>query len=223
MRKFCPSCGKTISELYENVCRECFLEKVNISDFLPDEIKMPICKECGKLFISEKSFAGKEQAAEFFFGKLKQKEINSVSYRVVNEKIMATVHAKFGELEVEKEKTIQIKQPKITCKFCSMKLSGYYTTILQIRGKTNIDTLKEIQDFVDMLKGDDNMAFISNVVKKKEGIDLYLGSKSVAGKIAKYLKDRYKTKNKISRTLYGIVQGKKTYRDTISVKFGDEK
>ncbi len=219
---FCPKCGKTANKLHAGLCEECFLEKFDFASKLPNKLIIPECRECGRFYISGKGFFKLDDAIGYFLKGIKDKEIYSVTYRISNDKLYVTIYSKLGELNKREEKIMEFKQPKVVCKICNMKFSGYFNAILQVRGNFNRDKiLKEIESNVEKLNKEDKMAFVSRTSRKKEGLDLQFGSKSTANKIARALKARYNAKIKLSSTLYGMKEGKKIYRDTILVLFGE--
>jgi nonsense-mediated mRNA decay protein 3 len=101
-----------------------------------------------------------------------------------------------------------------------MKNSGYRQAILQLRTRFNEKILKEIERIVKNEKKD-FYSFISRIEEKKEGIDVFLGSKNVAYKILKFLEKNYKIEYKISKKLVGMKKGKRVYLHTISIKNGN--
>lgn len=219
-RKFCPKCGKITKDFYENLCEECYLAESKILDKLPDEITIALCKECRMNYVKNKRFKNLESVVSKLLKKINS--ICSATYRITNNKLFVNIYFKINGIKGQKEKTIKIKQPKIICKFCNMKFSGYFNSVLQLRGSFKQDKiLNEIKNIIEQLKNDDSLSFISNIAQKTNGIDVYIGSKSAANKIANKLKNRYKTKNKITRKLYGKIGGKSTYRDTILILFSE--
>ena len=186
-RKFCPKCGKSTNNFYEGLCAECFLKKFEVSKKIPDKLLVYHCKECGNYYIDQKKFESLETALENYFKNLKHNEIEAINYRISRDKLFVTLHLKIEGLEKTEEKDIQLRQPRIICKFCTMKSTGYFTSLIQLRGNFDEKILKEIEQLVEKNKGGDDTAFISKVVKKKEGMDLYIGSKTIANKIAKYM------------------------------------
>lgn len=222
-RLFCPKCGKSVDRIYGGLCENCFLDSFKLYKRLPEKLHITLCKECGKFYREKNSFISMENAIEDFFKNLKFKEIKSVSYRIFSGNVLTELHLEINGLRKIEETKIRIVQSQIICKFCSMKLGGYYTAILQIRGKFNINViLNDVENLLEKLKTRDSLAFISKIVENKNGIDLYLGSKGSGDRIIKLLKDKYKVKVKISRKLYGERQGKRVYRNTILVIFGGE-
>ncbi|MCD6371674.1 MAG: hypothetical protein J7L39_03070, partial [Candidatus Aenigmarchaeota archaeon] len=130
-------------------------------------------------------------------------------------KIVYTI--KVGSKKITEEKTIGIKFKNITCAECQRRISEYYGTKIQIRGNFSGDILNKIKDFLSKMKRKD--AYISKVEELKEGIDLFVPSKSIGRQIANYIKRRYEVKVLITRKLYGLKDGKKVYKDTILVRF----
>lgn len=221
--KFCPKCGKTIEKLYDGLCSDCFLEKFKFAEKLPDRVSVSLCKECGRFYRGDEPFETIEAAIEDYFKNMKDEEIQSISYRISKNKLIVTVYSKINGLKKEEERTLQFNQPKILCKYCSMKVSGYFTSIMQLRGRFDREKImKEIAEMMKSLESTDETSFISKIEERRGNIDLYFGSKTVANKIAKYFKERYTTKNKHTSTLYGEKHGKRLYRDTVLVLFGEE-
>ena len=68
-------------------------------------------------------------------------------------------------------------------------------------------------------KEPDKFAFVSKVVERREGIDLYVGSRKAADRVAKKFEKRYGAKVVRSHTLVTEKNGKKLYRLTVAVHF----
>jgi len=47
-KTFCPRCGKTDEELFNGLCRSCFVEDFNLIT-VPDEINLNTCTQCGSV------------------------------------------------------------------------------------------------------------------------------------------------------------------------------
>lgn len=223
-KKFCPKCGKQTDKFYVRLCKNCFLSEVSVLKNIPNKIILKKCKSCEKIFVDNKIADDVENALDLFLMEiLKQPEIYSATYRVEGNKVHVNLKLKLDDLEKTEEKISELIVKKITCKSCSMKSVGYYQSILQIRApQIQIDEiLEEVENQINLLNKYDNLAFISKIDKKTEGIDVYIGSKSVAMQIAKNLKNRFSANIKISRKLSGSISGKKVYRDTILVSVGE--
>ena len=222
--KFCPKCGKDAESLYDGFCSDCFLGKMKLSDKIPPKIVLGNCKMCGRVFLGERRFEMAENAVEFFLdGILKQKEIKKATYRIAGNSLWMTIDMEVSGLAKTLEKNIPMVNKSITCKFCNLKKGNYYNVTIQVRVPKAVEDkiVGEIEAEMGKLNRFDNYAFISGVQKLKEGTDLFVGSKNAADRIVRYMQRKYKAKTKTSRKLYGLIEGKKSYRDTVLVSIGD--
>lgn len=222
-RKFCPKCGKETEDLYEGLCKDCSISKFSISTQLPDKILIKECKICGKFFTGKSTATSADNAVELFLeGILKQKEIDSVTYRVSGGKVFLTLRLKKDNFDKTEEKELNLMVKKIICQICSMMESGYFQTIIQVRAPENIlpEIKEEIYEQISHLNKFDRLAFISKYQEAKNGFDVFIGSKSSANRIANALKAKYRAKIKITKKLSGSIKGKKVYQDTILVSVG---
>jgi nonsense-mediated mRNA decay protein 3 len=222
-KKFCPKCGKEVEQLYRNLCGDCFLSKISLIEKIPNKIVVGRCKICGKIYAGEKEFNSVEAAVGSALSKiLKQEEIKDAHYRIKNGAIHLTITLEVEGLEKQEEKKISLIVRSITCKQCSMKFVGYYQSIIQVRAPQKLlsSIQKEIENQIELSKPD-KLAFISKVEPVKNGLDIYVGSKHVASKIAKHIKEKFKANIKISKKLSGVISGKTVSRDTILVSIGD--
>ncbi len=117
-------------------------------------------------------------------------------------------NVKMGKIDLTFENT--------QCPDCSRKFGGYYEAILQLRGEFPEDIL----DFIDKVvsKHSDRTGAYFRIEKIKEGINLYIGSKSIANKLAKILKDM-KFEIKKSYKLVTKRDGKEIYRTVIVARY----
>lgn len=222
--KFCPKCGKETEKLYDNLCSDCFIGKMKLSDKIPEKMVLGTCKMCGKIFLGDGKFRDAEGAIENLLEKiLKQKEIISATYRMAGNSVWLTIEMEVQGLKKEIEKNIPIVNKTITCSFCSLKKASYYNVTIQVRVPKKMEDkiVDEIEREMDRINEHDNYAFISGIQKLKEGVDLFVGSKGAADHVLRYLQRKYKVRTKTSRKLYGLIEGKKSYRDTILVSIGD--
>jgi NMD protein affecting ribosome stability and mRNA decay len=223
-KKICPKCGRETEKFYGKVCKDCFLLEVSIIKKLPDNLIIKNCKSCCKFFINDRSVNSVEEALDFILSELlKQKEIKNVTYEMKNDKVRINVNIKINDAEKTEEKVLNLIKKTILCRYCSMKYSGYFQSILQVRAPEKLlDSLKtDIENQIDLLNKFDKLAFISKIETARRGFDAYIGSKSAATQIAKNLKNKYKARIKVSRKLSGSIGGKKVYRDTVLIDIGE--
>jgi len=212
LKKVCPICGKNVEIFLEGICIDCFRNDFLKKHKVPEKIEIYQCKYCGKYSITKKYlFENLENALEHY-----------VNHAIKFEDFVVKFE---NEIKVYKDNLlifsfpINLKIKPFTCKFCSLKNIGYRQAIIQLRTKFNNIILKEIEKIVESEKKD-FYAFISRIEEKKDGIDVFIGSKNVAYKILRFLEGKYSINYKISRKLVGIKKGKKVYLDTISIRNG---
>jgi len=219
-KKFCPKCGKETEKFYENLCKDCFLEKISFLDRIPSKIIIKKCKSCEKFFYDKKGFDSLENAIGDMLAKiLEENKIQSINYRIHGNKVSVSLSFKVENLEKTEEKECSITIKNITCQHCSLKSLGYYQSILQVRAPQNLleKIFTDVENLIELFRSYDSLSFVSKVEKQKNGFDFYIGSKKVASQIAINLKRKYKGKLKISRKLAGKIKRKKVYRDTILI------
>lgn len=221
--KFCPKCGKETEVLYKGLCSDCFLKEFNLADKIPEKIVLGTCKVCGNVYLKEGKFSTVEEAIENLLEKiLRQKEIRSATYRIGGNSLFLTIEIEFEGLQKKIESEIPIVNKTITCRFCNLQKASYYNVTIQVRVPKNMEEkiVGDIEREIARINKYDNFSFISGINNLKEGVDIMVGSKSAAEHVVNYLKRRYNAKTKISRKLYGLIEGKKSYRDTILVSIG---
>ena len=227
--KFCPKCGKQTEKFYDNLCKNCFFEKFSLVDKLPERFVLKQCKNCGKIYANEDFAETIEGALDILLRELLQDKhmqaLNSASYRIEGRRVHVTLVLHVEDLEKIEKKDVELVVKAIICQSCSMQISGYFQSVLQLRAPKELleAMFDEAQQQVEFLSHYDQHAFISKIEKRKEGIDLYIGSKKVAMQMAKNIKNKFNASITISRKISGLYQGQKAYRDTILVRLGEKK
>lgn len=218
--KFCPKCGKETEDLHNGLCVNCFGGRIGLGDDFPQKVVVYTCKECGKLFTGDKGYQSQEPAIEEFIKKtMKKRDANSVNYRIEGDilRIYARVEAAMVEKDVEE--SLNIIRKMMTCKMCSLQKASYFNSTLQVRVPKEMEDaiVAEIKTEMKRLNKTNKYAFISVERKLKEGIDFLVGSKAAVDTVSDLMRKRHGAKIKFSRKLYGLIEGKKSYRDTVLV------
>ena len=211
MKKFCFICGEKTQDLKEGRCKQCYNKNITLIK-VPEEIVVTTCSKCGLFKVKHKW--KKTTIRYVILDKIKIIEKNvkiEVNKKGVNYEIIATN----GKEEVHK---IRLKILKRVCQVCARKFTQYYNAVLQIRGDYDDDVIDFIDDQLFIISKKDKMAFYT-FDKIKVGINIRIGSKSAATKIAEKLKKKYKCTVKRSYKLIGKIKGKQIYRDFISLRF----
>ncbi len=222
--KFCPKCGKETEELYNGLCKDCYLETLQLRK-RPRKVEVKRCKVCGYYYVGSQRFSLLEEAVEHVLSKYaRQPNVKSVEHEMIGQNKMRIIFTLEGEgLEKKVELVVPFRVKKFTCMYCIMKKTGYHNALLQVI--VSREFKKEVKEFVENVirrYSSDPMAFISGVTEKHWGFEFKIGSKSVAMKVAKELKSEYGAKLKLSRKLVTKKQGRNLYRLTIAARIGEE-
>lgn len=200
MKKFCAKCGKIVDKLSYGFCKNCY--KKELEQKLPKIIEVAICEKC-KMVIK----GNDTQLPKVFFSKLAKK-------------LDAKLIAANEKLKIQKEGfefSLPIKRNYKLCRYCLLQKQGYYNAKIQIRFKANHqEILKLVEKKSQKERKRDKFAFITKI-EKNNGLDIFIGSKSFAHKIALQIKRKYRVKMKISKKLITVKGGKRLYRDTIAL------
>ncbi|MDY6931681.1 MAG: NMD3-related protein [Halobacteriota archaeon] len=230
---FCPVCGKDVEELYDGLCKDCFIDGVRLIEF-PNVVHAVTCPTCDSVY--RKGTWIEKDINELIFSLVEESiaihpEAESITLSVdplIQERIINVyfiVRAKVKSLDISEDGEIEIRIKKESCDRCSRISSGYHEGIIQIRADGRYPTQKETNicadmayELIDRLKEGDRLAFISKVLTLKEGIDIYVGSMASAKQIARSISDRFGVSTSESSKLVGNKDGRKLYRVTFSVR-----
>jgi NMD protein affecting ribosome stability and mRNA decay len=225
----CPRCGGP-SEV-DLFCKKCFLDQ-NLKIAIPKRLDLARCKRCGKLreraseWIEDDDIEGfvMRQLSEAIKGNFKemelatgdqfQREISIKPYR--QDEFEAKVEIRLGDFLLEKECTIHVSP--IFCGNCERARSGYYTSILQLRGDFDREkVITEIRDMVNSMN--DQYSFVTKVERDKKGADVYIGSKKAADKVVRQLAKRAEVKRSNKLLSQDKQTSKTLFRFYYSIRF----
>lgn len=241
---FCYKCGKETA-LIDGLCPECHaIERALIK--LEQKYDIIVCKNCDTFLLGDwMPFSHVGDIAEKLLVKLAGKqaiefvdEFMEPTHKFVQVKYSIVVHEEFYEVQTifygfsDSFATIATKEVhdfslhfKYTvCLSCSKKYGGYYEAVFQVRKEgrflTNDESelfIKEVYSFSDEEIKKNNMAFITQAIPKKEGVDFKMGSLKFTKKLARILQARYGGSVSESYRLCGFDRqgGKARYRTTI--------
>lgn len=232
----CPKCGNDTPVLLDGVCRDCFFENFVLAQ-LPQVIHTRICATCGARFTrgrwtdendiesvvlkTVEDNLSIHEAAEDVEVCINPRQLTPHMYKVEVE-VVATVQKE----TVTSELSSEIRIIRESCEMCSRMSGGYFEGILQIRATDRIPTEIEIETclrIVDMTidrmraKGD-RLAFITDTIRSKEGLDLYIGSVNSGRHICKAITEEIGGTFSESPSLFGQKDGKEIYRITFSMR-----
>lgn len=217
--KFCFVCGKKTDKLIEGYCEDCYNEKFKLIE-APKRVYVTLCPKCG-MIRQENKWVDKE-IDDIIIEKIK---IHGRDVKLKIEKNdIAKIYAK-GFLDRSKKikeetREVELKIDKLVCPNCSKRFGEYYESVIQLRGNITDEVLDSIDSLVLSEYQKNKKAFyrIENV---KGGVDLFLGSKSIANRIENLLSKRYKSEIKKSFKLITRKEGKDIYRNIMLVRISD--
>lgn len=235
---FCPRCGKTDEKLFEGICKSCFIKETLLLDVL-GEMEITFCAHCGSILIEGKWKNLRLSEEETIFRVIK--EHISVNHIAENVEIhIETLSARGNIIEcliqargevlgkiLKQEYKITVKLNKTVCSDCSKFTSGYYEAVIQIRAHNRFPSNEEIKiidgvilDNIERISEKNRMAYVSERVEIKEGVDYYIGSYKVAKRLVGAIKDALGGFIKESPRLMGKDKntGKDLYRIWISLR-----
>lgn len=206
MSIICPRCGKSSNEkeFIDAFCVDC--HHVDIKT--PTSLIFETCKRCEKIkFRGSWQGVSEKEFNNYIINKCRGDFFNAI-YN--NETCTITFFIKKSNKILKINKWIDVKFNKNMCPDCSKMSGGYYEAIIQLRGNE-----QRIAKLANMLERElKKTTFISKVDEKKEGTDIYIGSNASALELVKQLGYTYG----ISKKLFGLKEGKRTYRTTYVVR-----
>jgi nonsense-mediated mRNA decay protein 3 len=125
---------------------------------------------------------------------------------------------------VTTETVFRVEVQTRVCTRCSREAGGYYESIVQIRAdgrkleSDEIETVKDVIKNVLEREKDNQKAFLSKIVERKEGFDFYFGDRNIGKKVSKAIVDRLGGKIVESKKLHTRIDGQNAYRFTYSVR-----
>jgi nonsense-mediated mRNA decay protein 3 len=232
----CPRCGRECYKLFDTVCRDCFFETFKLIE-LPHVLHIRICSACGAHFHrsrwenvgnTEDVVLKAVENALYIHNEagdvdvcLEPKEITPYIYMV-----RAEVDAVVREEPVHADAETEVRIQRTACDMCSRESGRYFEAIIQVRAAGRFPTEEEkkrcmaiVREAMEsMRKKGDRLAFISEVLDQKEGIDLYMGSMNASRQVCRLITSELGGSFSESPTLVGMKDGKNLYRITFSVR-----
>ncbi|MCW3129388.1 MAG: 60S ribosomal export protein NMD3 [Methanophagales archaeon] len=229
--KFCPKCGKKTNELFDSLCKDCFIKQTSLID-ADLKVNVNVCVNCGDYFKGK----GKERTSieevvvDAVMKELRKRygyewkiEIEELGQEQKENESRAIVYLKVNAeikgVEIEERGDVEVIFKKETCERCSRIAGGYYEGIVQIRGMNRIPTDEELAIAEKIAYASVGEAdFVSKEKKLKEGRDIYVSSMECGRRISKQIVKKLGGSFSESRRLYGRKDGKNVYRVSFSVR-----
>ena len=234
---FCLLCNSE-EKLYEGMCKKCYLKEFNLVE-IPNYTTFTVCSHCGATLKHEKWIQSGYYDDEIINNAI-QKDIK-VNEKLEDVLITTEIINNRGSVydcklhvsgivldeEIEKEYDIEVKVVKGVCPDCSKFHSGYYEAVIQLRSddrKLEEEEIIQADEFISneiqRLCKSNKLAYVTERIVLKEGVDYQVGSHNAAHKIAENLQKQFGGIITESRKIVGHDKSKSRdlYRSWISVR-----
>jgi nonsense-mediated mRNA decay protein 3 len=205
---FCIECGKEDDKLFKGLCSSCFAAG-NRLIIIPPEVEVEFCAHCSSTRVGDRWQETKQSEEEIISQTIVQESVQDEDAKdvvleidLLNQKgsvleMLVTARGNVLGVPVKRDYEINVKLNRNVCPECSKYASGYYEAVLQLRAdertltSDEIETAdKNIKHLMEKLSRKNRMAYISQRLEIKEGIDYYFGSYKAARKISNTLKEQ---------------------------------
>ncbi len=224
----CPSCGQPSV----GVCRNCSTKGYVLAT-IPRHLDLKVCPTCLDYFLNGK-WARNEiidavtqtienalcinAAKRAIYVDVRDQDKNLIRTRVIVE---GTVDGKtlIDEFDVD----LHIRRE--TCQRCSRIAGGYYEGLVQIRADARVPEEHELIAAADIAyrvvereRQNDRKSFFSRAERKKEGLDIYVGTTRAAKQLSRSITEELGGSFRESPKLVGKKDGKNVYRVAFSLR-----
>ena len=225
--KFCPQCGKNTDELFDSLCKKCYIKRTSLigADL---RVSISMCKICGSYFKGKERTSIEKAVEDYVKKEINKKygcevEIDGLSITLNEDKNRANVllvaKAEIKGEEIAEKAELEVNFKKETCTVCSRMAGGYFAGIVQIRAAGRFPTDEEIAIAEKIAYSSLGEAdFVSKEVRLKEGLDIYVSSIECGRRISKRIVKKFGGSSSESQKLYGRKDGRNVYRVSFSVR-----
>lgn len=234
---FCLLC-EAEEKLYDGLCKSCYLNEFKPVE-VPEYATFTVCSHCGATLKQNKWIQAGYYDDEIINDAI-QKDI-TINDKLEDVEIYTEITNNRGTvyeciLHVEctvidspitRDYPLEVKVEKGSCPDCSKYYSGYYEAVIQLRADDRKLDEEEIHDADEFISNEiqricktNKLAYVTERIVLKEGIDYHVGSYNAAHKIALNLQKTFGGTITESRKLVGFDKSKSRdlYRSWISVR-----
>ncbi len=211
--KRCPRCNRPESEVkfYGEFCENC--ARRDVADKVKNKVEIMLCKKCGKIRVSGEFVDFSEESLEDAINRqIKTNRFKLVEFNDKMAKGLIMERTRDGTIKSDFQ--VELAKKIVTCDACYKKSAGYYEAVFQLRGN-----LQKINTFIGRIERyfEKHGGFITRTEDTDNGIEVFVSSKSIASALI----SASRLKPVRSYTLSGVKNGKKVYRNTYTLRFGE--
>ena len=189
-----------------------------------EEFSIEVCSRCGSVKLGTRWVQKEigEVIEEMVFKNARVVEEFDVREIAVTQEF-AVFRGNLAGDEIEVSVPLKYEVNRVLCQKCSREAGGYYESIVQLRADRElsdeeIERTLEIVNEVISRAPEDQKAFISKLERKKEGINIFLGSRNIGKKISRMILREFGGTLTESKKIHTRIDGREAYRFTYSVR-----
>ena len=193
MVKKTKNCSKAFAD-------SCFATKNSLIN-IPPELEVELCAHCSSTHVGDKWLETEQSEEELIEQNIVRESVPDedaddvmLEIDLLNQKgsvleILVIARGNVVEVPIKREYKINVKLNRNVCPECNKYASGYYEAVLQLRADERSLESYEIQRTdkiikrqLEKLSQKNRMAYLSQRLELKEGVDYYFGSYKAAGR-----------------------------------------
>lgn len=234
---FCLLCNSE-EKLYDGLCKSCYLKEFELVE-VPEYATFTVCSHCGATLKHDKWIESAYYDDEIINDAIQKdikinenlKNVEITTEILTNRGTMydCIIHASGQVLDepIDNDYPIEVKVVKGVCPDCSKFHSGYYEAVIQLRAddrKLEDEEIQKADEFISneiqRLCKTNKLAYVTERIVLKEGVDYQVGSHNAAHKIAENMQKQFGGIITESRKIVGRDKSKSRdlYRTWISVR-----
>ncbi len=225
----CAGCGVDVERLILGLCSDCYRRRHGVAN-PPTSLEAQICRYCGSIRVSGKwvkvgSF--REAVETLVYSSLSRLRPSYPLERVMvrtlrydtkpdwTTRITVELVGVYKDVGVIDYVGITVKLKPSICPTCKTRLSGEYDVLVQIRGSgVNEEEIFEVLSTAGLAER------TIDVIKDKDGVNVYFTDMGAASRLAKALRRRYRISiGRVEHEHVGLTRkGKKRSRKTLTIR-----
>jgi nonsense-mediated mRNA decay protein 3 len=226
--KFCPRCGRTGKPMVHGLCIDCYIEK-HPSILSVGKPSLKRCPTCLRVFFNNEWRPGyHKNVEEIVKSKVKthveKPHVAAHFVRATDKgelfKIVVSGLLEGETVRLERDEEIDFERQQ--CDVCLRKSGSYYEAIVQLRGPAPRvrELFNALRNEVRSLIADDRRAEIFRFQEARGGLDVWLGSSSVAKLAVKNVAKAFRAPVKETYKLMGVDRktGRQKFAVTLSIR-----
>jgi len=244
---FCPACGAAVDPAADRgqagtrreraLCDACYFDRFDLVD-APEDVAITVCNTCGAVNHGDTWEDTRDPTSVAVDAVADQLGVHAdatdVAWSVDAEQVDATslrLHCRFSgvvrDTPLEDEVTVPVQIGAGTCPRCGRIAGDYYAATVQVRATDRTPTASECDRAVaiardavaDRTAAGDRDAFVSDVDRTGDGVDIKLSETQLARAVATSIQDALGGSLTDTRTLVTEDgDGNEVYRSTYAVR-----